>query len=121
MNKNNNKQKHNAHSDKVQHTHIHDYKNNHDPYINYQHTNTSLQTQFHTKRQYTLKTQKDNKTSHAENTKHDKTKQNKTKIQIITIPTLHRNIQIDYFKTSWYILNTLTTYKYIHFKKKLDS
>jgi len=48
--------------------------------------------------------------------------QNKTKhnihinIQMIMIPTSTTNIQIDHFKTTFHILNTLPTYKYIHFK-----
>ena len=33
--------------DKVQHTHINNYKNYYDPYIRYQHTNTFLQNTFH--------------------------------------------------------------------------
>jgi len=37
-------------------------------------------------------------------------------LQIITIPTLNLNIQIDHFKTTFHILYTLPTYKYIHFK-----
>ena len=36
--------------------------------------------------------------------------------QIITIPTFNVNIQIDHLKTTFHILNTLLTYKYIHFK-----
>jgi len=37
-------------------------------------------------------------------------------LQIITIPTFNVNKQIDHFKTTFHNLNTLTTYKYIHFK-----
>jgi len=51
-------------------------------------------------------------------TKEDKPKKKEKKKskQIITIPTFNINIQIDHFKTKFYILNTLPTYKYIHFK-----
>ena len=37
-------------------------------------------------------------------------------LQIITIPTFDINIQMDHFNTKFHILNTLPTYKYIHFK-----
>jgi len=38
------------------------------------------------------------------------------KLQIITTPTFNLNMQIDHFKTTFHILNTLLKYKYIHFK-----
>jgi len=43
-------------------------------------------------------------------------------LQIIPILTFILNIEIHHFKTTFHILNTLTTYKYTHFKKvrKLD-
>jgi len=37
-------------------------------------------------------------------------------LQIITIPTFNLSIQVDHFKATFHILNTLPTYKYIHFK-----
>ena len=37
-------------------------------------------------------------------------------LQIITIPTFNLNKQIDHFITTFYNLNTLPTYKYIHSK-----
>jgi len=37
-------------------------------------------------------------------------------LKIITIPASTTNVQIDHFHTTSHILNTLTTYKYIHFK-----
>ena len=37
-------------------------------------------------------------------------------LQIITIPTSTTNVQIDHFQTTFQILNTLPTCKYINFK-----
>jgi len=48
--------------------------------------------------------------------KHDKTKQKQKQLQIITISTFNLNKQIYHFKTTFHNLNTLPTYKYIHFK-----
>ena len=105
---------------------VNNYENNYDPSIHYQHTSTSLQNTFHsldsllknnihsdsaqnqkTRRQHTFKTP-------------NTTKQNRKKriLQIITIPTFNLNIQIDHFKTTFHILNTLPTYEYIHFKTR---
>jgi len=55
------------------------WKNNYDPYIHYQHTNTSLQTAFHIlnilqKDNTHSQQKKGNKTAHAQHTKQDKTK-----------------------------------------------
>jgi len=53
------------------------------------------------------------------NKKIKKTKVEKRKmksIQIITIPTVNINVQINHFNTKFHILNTLPTYKYIQIK-----
>jgi len=105
-------------------TKTHDNKNTnkYETYIHYQHTNTSLHnnsphSKYITKKQHTLKTQK-TKRQHKLKTQ-NRTKHN-TKIiiilQIITILKSTTNIQIDHFQTTFRILNTLPTYKYIHFK-----
>ena len=97
-------------SDEVQRTHTYNYQNNHDHYVYYQHANTSLQTTFHlliTPRQHPLNTR-------------NKEKQNINRItilEIITISTFNINIQIDHFNTKSHILNTLPTYKYMHFNQ----
>jgi len=90
-------------------THNNNNTNNYDPYIHYQHTNTSLQTTFHI-----LNTlQKDDTHSkhrrEQDNTRSKyKTRQNKTwkiirMLQIITIPTFNLNIQIHHFRTTFYL------------------
>jgi len=37
-------------------------------------------------------------------------------LKIITIPTFTTNVQIDHFQTTFHILNTPSTYKYINFR-----
>jgi len=100
-------------SDQVQLTHTNNYKNNYDPYIHYQQTNTSLQTTFHILDilQNDNTHSKHNRQQDNTRSKHDKIKQKITILQIITIPTFNLNKQIDHFKTTFHNLNTLPTYK----------
>ena len=77
--------------------------------MHYQHTNTSLQTTFHI-----LNVLQQNNTRSRHETK--KKKLIRT-IQIITIPTFNINIHFSNFITKSHILNTLLTYKYIHFNQ----
>jgi len=81
-----------------------------------QHTYTFNELQLRKKK----KKQKRGKrrTTHTQDTKQDKSQHKKIVIiRIVTIPKSITNIQIHYFKTTFHILNTLSTYKYITSKQ----